>query len=125
MKEGRHKLPLPDYGDMNDWKRTKLFIGNMIEEARHSGMDDQQTIYMTNRLIDNLLIIFPSGSEEESTLRSIWLDEDEKGKESLIRMLFHICDPQSPLAKVEWEELARLMAKSVTNVMGFMDDLRR
>ncbi len=114
----------PDYESMNDWKRTKTFIGNMLTEAREAGMDDGQTIHMTKRLIDNLLSVFPPSNEEENSLRSIWFYEDDKGKEAIIKILFSICDPQNPLSKIEWEELARLMAKSVTRVLGFLDDLR-
>ncbi len=87
-------------------------------------MDDAQTIHMTKCLIDNLLSVFPPNNEEESSLRSIWFYEDVRGKESIIKILFSICDPQNPLSRIEWEELARLMSKSVTRVLGFLDDLR-
>jgi len=122
--KGGDPLDGPDYVSMNDWKRTKTFIGNMITEAREAGMDDAQTIHMTKCLIDNLLSVFPPNNEEESSLRSIWFYEDVRGKESIIKILFSICDPQNPLSRIEWEELARLMSKSVTRVLGFLDDLR-
>ncbi len=115
---------IPAEGATDNWRTTKEFIGRMMEEARAEGLSDDQTRRITVKLVDNLLTMFPADSGEELAMRSIWLDEDQQGKESMIRVLFAMCDPRGQLSKVEWEEMARMMARSVTRVTAFLGDLR-
>lgn len=114
-----------DVDRMNDWKRLKMFIGAMVEKARDVGLSEKQSSQMSIYLIDNLFTIFPVETEEELALRDLWMSEDEKGKEALVQVLFSICDPRSQLSKMEWEEIARMMARQLTRLLGFLEDLRR
>jgi|GEM_PF-1488829 len=121
---GRRPLSPPETeGPQNDWERMKAFVGAMIVDGRALGLSQEQLIKMSVRLIDNSMLHFPSDSEEEDNWRSIWDREDADTKETMVQMMFTLCDPESPLSKMHWEKLARLMAKTVNSFMNFVNDI--
>lgn len=107
----------------NDWERMKAFVGAMITDGRNAGMNHEQLIAMAVSLIDNSMGFFPSESTEEDNWRQLWGREDQETKEMMVRMVFSLCDPESPLSRMQWEKLARLMAKTVNRFMNFVNDI--
>lgn len=120
---GKEKKPERPADTRDDWERMKAFVGSMVEDSRELGLSEVQLIKMSVRMIDNSLAHFPPDEEEGGEfLRDIWEDEDEDAKETMIQMMIALCDPRSPLSKISWEKLARLMARTVNGFMGFMKD---
>ncbi len=124
-KDGKIRQTPPPKAEeaLNDWERMKAFVGAMIADGRELGLTQDQLIKMSVRLVDNSMAHFPSDSEDEDNWRRIWGREDEESKEMMVQMMFTLCDPESPLSKMHWEKLARLMAKTVNNFMNFVNDL--
>lgn len=107
----------------NDWERMKAFVGAMITDGRKEGLSEKQLITMAVRLINNSMEFFPSDSNEEDNWRQLWDREDNEAKEMMVQMMFSLCDPESPLSRMHWEKLARLMAKTVNSFMNFLNDV--
>jgi len=107
----------------NDWERMKAFVGAMITDGRNAGLNQEQLINMAVKLIDNSMEFFPSESTEEDNWRQLWGREDQETREMMVHMMFSLCDPESPLSRMHWEKLARLMAKTVNSFMNFVNDI--
>jgi hypothetical protein len=101
----------------------KGFVGAMITDGRRVGLSKEQLTTMAVSLIDNSMLHFPSESEDEDNWRNLWEREDDETKEIMVNMMFSLCDPESPLSKMRWEKLARLMAKTVNSFMSFVNNV--
>lgn len=110
-------------GRGDDWERMKGFVGSMITDGRDLGLTEDQMISMAVKLVDNSMACFPPESDSEENWRHLWKMEDGETKEMMVRMMFSLCDPESPLSKMQWEKLAKLMAKTVNGFMNFVKDI--
>ena len=107
----------------NDWERMKAFVGAMITDGREAGLSREQLNTMAVNLIDNSMEFFPSESTDEDNWRRLWEREDKENKEMMTYMMFSLCDPESLLSHLQWEKVARGMAKTVNSFMKFLSDI--